>query len=235
MPAALLLLAFVSGRSSAQTTGNLWFRYILQVPLHPHWTLRFEPDLRVEMAPDPGRFQQLLFRTEVQRHLGEAHAVAAGALFLDAGLTRTDQLQVQEWRPHVAWSFRPALPHRPLLLRLRGEYRSISADPPGETGTTLVRAARVRSLLQDDLAFRRDEEGHLLTGLRLAIEGLWRAWGDAVEPGFDQFRAFGGVVQRVSHDLDLEIGYMWLLREHDVQQHWLRMTFAHHVPTHHAG
>ncbi|MCB9171219.1 MAG: DUF2490 domain-containing protein [Flavobacteriales bacterium] len=233
VPAFLLLVLFPGLPSLAQSTGDLWLRYVLHVPIGEQWGLQFDPDLRTELIPDGGMFHQALWRMEGQRHFGQAHTLALGLAYVTAGWADPDQATTQEWRPHIAWTVCPGTAHRPLLFRARCELRNTTGTRTEEGGTAWGRTLRARAMVQYDVAFRRDTDGHLQSGSRVSAEGLYRAWTDHHVADLDQLRLYAGYLHKVSSALDLEVGYLWLLREDGTMQHWLRMSLAHRTGGHH--
>ncbi len=219
-----LVTIVVSHWSAAQDQTSLWLRYSFRIPLDTNWTMQMDPDFRTELAPNAWGFTQWLFRSDFQRRLNDVHTVGFGAV----GVYNTDEqrrVEMFEWRPQVTLLTRPRSFDRRLLLRGRVEWRQQYFSTSGETASRSFGTLRCRALVQYEIPFARNK--HTMTrGFRNQAEIMVRAYTDTPLGVMDQLRLSSAWVMPASKKVEMEVMWMWFLREVEIWQQWFRIAFV---------
>lgn len=97
----LLTTNFCWGQKQVLHQQQIWYKYLLKVPIGDKWQIRQEIDDRNFV--DPARQSQFLSRTHLQRKLGNEWSVALGFAYFNHSLPQEPEIQdfynVPELRP----------------------------------------------------------------------------------------------------------------------------------------
>jgi hypothetical protein len=98
---SLLAAGQVRGQKEVLHQKQIWYKYLLKVPIGEHWQIRQEFDDRNFV--DPARQSQFLSRTHLQRKISEEWSVALGFAYFNHSLPQEPEIQdfynVPELRP----------------------------------------------------------------------------------------------------------------------------------------